>query len=366
MTESASWPGPERWTDGDYITSMFEDARDLASRMDALSVPVREADLDDDFEAGMEALAGIAELYTGYQFTFEGTGLGPVWDQLGRPFTAYGQFAGGSGVFDGFHLYDASVTDHINAQHVSEPADVTLANLEDPEDFYDNYRRLQETLDTPPEGLRLCARFVAGVQSGDLEVAGPAFRTKEIRVVYMMDAASLHVTTAEPIELKADPSTYLQDLHCAAAEYELLLNRETFRNRPAAGQARLLGDYLNRSKGELFSADFDVELSAATVLANLQTPDGLSLGRYDLQYGGENFWARVAGIDVLERIGIDDGLPLGPQAPAVGPESGFCMVVEISDEVRDSLGLQSNIVWVPVRQPGLKANFYPRDTAYWF
>lgn len=273
---------------------------------------------------------------------------------------------------------------HVSSVDIFDEDDFDYAESDDLDDYIDDDNEdgnLRETdpeveelrgrMLTPEKGRKLYVEFVLHQSHGDFNVHGMCVRTDRVTTHAIMEASSLAVSLIRP-ELNKTPidKDNLRDELLEQSQRVLSMVRDTsFRRSSKKRQQRRLSEAVTEANADCPVDDFYVVVEPEVIFVPSTTEDGLLY--MEAEYIGEScgqFDGRAIQLQSLDLFSIDNGGRVCSDAEMFDRRSGLCLVVEVSEDVAEMLGIESTDVWVPIelphnkyrdRYPGFDAEFSP-------
>lgn len=341
---------PEQPSVIEKASLMFEDAIWLGTKMRATNDRDPVDTLTKDDFAEFRRLKKLAGALRGVEVVFSGDGFVPVCDPSGKIFTMYGSVDRARGYLKAIEIIDPEEIEYLEPTDVPIPEDEgkdsTIGLLDE---HHQKLLAFKDQLRTAPPGLGLFVEFIIKQKKQlDEPVFGHAVRVSDYTVYNIMDAASLEIVDIEPHPAKSTEIIQENDIRHAlksiSDHYRQAIRNKKFRHLSHADQQRKAEDFITRSNQLLRLERFTFFGSPENVyVPDPSSPDGFEHCENENGFSGE-----CIRFDCIELKRLSEGTPIRKRRGNVNSVTSTCVLVEINEETKVALGVNSSIIWVPV------------------
>lgn len=288
-------------------------------------------------------------------YTVAGNAFLPMTLPNGEPHTVFKTSYNIRGTFHSLEFADASAFDYYDNDSLLDLGEAMAEELGYDSDVIEKHPLFQafaEQLSEPEEGLRLYAFFLIDSER-ELQqpIAGSCVIAREVDTYAIVDATTMQITGTEKKQPTQESITVLniQDHLIAASNTVQALTRDThFRRRlTAAEQAASLGEAISDINQILGPERFMVMVRPDFFYAPSPV-DPRELTRYNTpnECGAINF--EIISVDSIELQKITEGRRITRNDRQVEDSIGIWLVGSIDEYSKDMLGINTDIIWIPV------------------
>lgn len=309
-----------------------------------------------------------ARQFEGWEFVYSGTGFRLVEDPDKDLVTAYGPIKYGRGVLNAIYITDSVDLKYMRPKNINLDEDGDGEAYTDTLAVVDDYTRdlkaFRDTLGTAPDGLRLFAEFIIKEKFMEEEQVGGVCLRGDLNAYQVVDTSSIEIIDVIPPEKGpyiVHPDFIRVALDPVTQTYRQMLQNKGFRNMSAKAQQELIETALHGINSTVRIDRFEI-ISAAKNLYLPCTQDGKQT--FEEFPATTNLWGKCIGIDCIELQQVADGKAIRRRKGNLNSYGSLCVVTELADLAVKSLGLSSNIVWVPLFEQLGSMSFTEKSVAH--
>lgn len=295
-----------------------------------------------------------AQRLRGLKVVYSGVGFMPVEDETGYTVTGYTKTDSAVGYLDKIYIADRDEIQHMEPDQVEvEDEDLVDSNIDLIDPVQQALLDFRNQLLEAPTGLRLFVEFMVRHEMGvDQPIRGHAIRTPEYSVFNIMDAAGLEVLDIAEPEEEDKFNEYLisEALIAFSDHYRQQIRKKGFRNQSAEKQKKIIEKFFDRCNSMLDLKRFNVETDAQILFVPCSDSELESVkAGFETVYNHHPFVGDCVRFDCVESAYLNStNEPIRKRKGNFNSFASTCVVVEIDDETKEGLGLDSNIIWLPV------------------
>ena len=294
-------------------------------------------------------LIAQAPRFHGLVIEYSGEGFVPVCDPHGDIFTAFGNVDRVTGTFSELCILNTADVSYIKPGVVEIDEDEIFESsvlIQNPE--VQNMLEFKKLLGTAPEGFQVFIEFVVKHVVGvDEPVRGHSVRVPEYHVIHSILASSLEIHDICPKRVAkelVEPYEIPKALKYTSDRYRQTIRSKSFRNLPLEVQQRKVEKFITSVNETLALDRFIMRGQPHSVYV----PDMSAESGFEYCENATPFIAECLRFDCIETKQLSEGKKIQKRRGNVNSVTSTCVVVQIDDEARERLGVESSVLWIPV------------------
>lgn len=309
------------------------------------------------YERKLELEASLLE--HDMRYTVSGKGFIPIALPSGNFCTVFAHTEDISGTFVGFELAEGDMFEYDDKMAVMH--DVGGFDDEDDElggssatiNIDPELEKTLEAISEPEDEVRLFARFLLHREEGHNVVSGSAVVAPVVEVHAIMDVLDMSVTHIDkdvpPLD-EIDAETVEGYLKRASQEVRQLTRDTKFRRYDIGLQKKVLESVINGLNSVLRVDRFYTFLSPDYIYQPTVLDGEVHMRKIDTSAKGASFQVDVDRVDSLEmNLLATRKRPIRSDRSLIDPDASLCVVGRVDEHIQRYLGLQSDVVWLPVK-----------------
>jgi hypothetical protein len=301
--------------------------------------------------------------YPHLEFNYKGDGFAPVICPNGSPETAYIEIPQASGLFSDLFIADGSNYDRLSEIEVDEDTDGDL------QEYIAEVEKLKSIIREPEEGPRLYIEFLTSVQdSEEQEIAGRSIRADVIKTYHIMNMAGLSIEFITD-RINSTDNVHIEDLSeiidKESDDFRELLRTTHFRRKTRTFQLRHMEEKINTLNNQLQLERYSVFISPDHVYVPVIKNKNYKMEKVLVTQMNSGFMVDPIRIDSLEHFPLTDGRRIYRDSVMIDPTAGLCLVGQIESYHMDALGIETDIIWIPISSQITNSDFMPKSSRKW-
>jgi hypothetical protein len=296
----------------------------------------------------LSSLYDRIDVFRGLHVVYSGDGFVPERDDEGDLATVYKYKNFGKATLKSLYLKHTNDFEYVDPTEIYVPDEDLLYSQVDLVDASEvRLAEFRDSIKSPPDAMRLFVEFLVRKETSlDMPVKGDAVRISEYSVVNIMDAASLEVVYMDESKVQPIVDVHLVDetLFSLSDYYRRQIQHKNFRNSSLQKQKKLTEDFLQVSNTLLGLDRFDVLVGSKLLFI----PDENQKYGFELASTSTGFMAHCLRLDCVEASILARNKQITKRKGNFNSYVSMCIVAEVDDGTKDMLGVESNIVWIPL------------------